>query len=158
VGMDGYISKPVRVKELVEALRKCQPLTPRTDELLPVPETARQATAARPSTAAAIDAAVLEEFRAMMGEVASELIGLFLEDTPNLLAELRGAVGQKDAEGLERAAHTLKSNSATLGAMTLSALCRELEAMGRAGTLEGAVEKLEQVEAQYERVKAVLEE
>jgi PAS domain S-box-containing protein len=158
VGMDDYVSKPVRVKELVEALRKCQPLTPRTDELLPVPETARQATAARPSTAAAIDAAVLEEFRAMMGEVASELIGLFLEDTPNLLAELRGAVGQKDAKGLERAAHTLKSNSATLGAMTLSALCQELEVMGRAGTLEGAAEKVAQVQAEYERVKAELEE
>jgi HPt (histidine-containing phosphotransfer) domain-containing protein len=94
----------------------------------------------------------------MMGEVASELIGLFLEDTPKLLADLRGAVVQKDAEGLERVAHSLKSSSATLGAMTLSTLCRELEVMGRAGTLEGAVEKVAQVEAEYERVKAALEE
>jgi CheY-like chemotaxis protein/HPt (histidine-containing phosphotransfer) domain-containing protein len=158
VGMDDYVSKPVRVKELMEALRKCQPLTTRTDGSLPAPETVPQATAVGSSTGDAIDGAVLEEFRAMMGEVASELIGLFLEDTPKLLADLRGAVVQKDAKGLERAAHSLKSSSATLGAMTLSALCQELEVMGRASTLGNAAEKVAQVEAEYERVKAALEE
>ena len=107
---------------------------------------------------AAVDLAVLEEFRAMMGEVASELIGLFLEDTPRLLADLRETVAHGDAEGLQRAAHTLKSSSASLGAMGLSALCQELEVMRRAGTLEGAAEKVARVEAEYERVKATLEE
>jgi CheY-like chemotaxis protein len=158
VGMDGYISKPVRVEDLVEALEGCQPFAGRVDGIPPAPETVPQATAAGSSTADAIDVAVLEKFRAMMGEVASELIGLFLEDTPNLLADLREAVAQGDAEGLEQAAHTLKSSSATLGAMTLSALCQELEVMGRAGTLEGAGEKVAQVEVEYERVKAALEE
>jgi HPt (histidine-containing phosphotransfer) domain-containing protein len=93
----------------------------------------------------------------MMGEAVSELIGLFLEDTPNLLAKMGEAVGQGDGERLQAAAHTLKSSSASLGAMGLSALCRELEVMGRAGALEGAVEKVAQVEAEYERVKVALE-
>jgi HPt (histidine-containing phosphotransfer) domain-containing protein len=94
----------------------------------------------------------------MMGEVASELIAVFLDDALKLLADLREAVDQGDSEGLERAAHTLKSSSASLGAMTLSALCKELEAMGRAGTLEGTAAKVAQVEVEYERVKAALEE
>ncbi|HET7582516.1 MAG TPA: Hpt domain-containing protein, partial [Candidatus Limnocylindria bacterium] len=39
------------------------------------------------------------------------------------------------AEALVRPAHTLKSSSATLGAMRLSALARELEMAGRSGSL-----------------------
>jgi CheY-like chemotaxis protein/HPt (histidine-containing phosphotransfer) domain-containing protein len=158
VGMDDYISKPVRVEELVEALRQCQPLTPRTDETRAAPETVPQVTAAGLSAVSAIDSAVLEDFRAVMGEAALELIGLFLGDASKLLASLREAVARGEAEELQRAAHTLKSSSASLGAMVLSTLCRELEAMGRAGTLEGAAEKVSQVEAEYQRVKAVLEE
>jgi len=153
VGMDDYISKPVRVEELVEVLRKCS-----SNQRISKSANQQRFTAAGSSTGSAIDSAVLEKFRAMMGEVASELIGLFLEDTPRLLADLREAVAQKDAERLQQAAHTLKSSSASLGAMGLSGLCRELEALGRAGTLEGAAEKVAQVEAEYERVKAVLEE
>jgi len=149
-GMDDYVSKPVRVEELVEALGKC--FSNRR-----ISESAKRFTAAEVSTAEAIDPEVMEEFRAMMGEAASELIGLFLEDTPNLLADLRGAVAQKDAERLQRAAHTLKSSSASFGAMGLSALCRELEVMGRAGTLEGVAKKVAQIEAEYERVKIALE-
>jgi signal transduction histidine kinase/DNA-binding response OmpR family regulator len=147
-GMDDYISKPVRVEELMEALGKCSS-NQRASESVNQGEF---------TAAGAIDAAVLEKFRAMMGEAATELVGLFLEDTPNLLADLREAVSQGGAEGLQRAAHTLKSSSASLGAMGLSTLCQELEGMGRAGTLEGAAEKVAQVEAEYERVKDVLEE
>ncbi|HID64148.1 MAG TPA: response regulator, partial [Anaerolineae bacterium] len=157
-GMDDYISKPVQVEELVEALRKCQPLAPHSDGTPSAPEVAPQAAAAGSSAATAIDPTVLEEFRSMMGEAAPELIALFLDDALKLLVDLRETVAQGDAEGLQRAAHTLKSSGATLGAMTLSALCRELETMGRAGTLEGAAEKVAQVEAEYERVKAALEE
>jgi HPt (histidine-containing phosphotransfer) domain-containing protein len=83
-------------------------------------------------------------------------MGLFLEDTPKRLAELREAMDQGDSEKLERAAHTLKSSSANLGAMVLSGMCKELETMGRAGTVEGAAEKVTQVEAEYEKVKADL--
>ena len=86
----------------------------------------------------------------MMGEdgaeVVAELISIFLEDTPNLLADLQQAVAQEDAKALNQAAHTFKSNSATFGAITLSDMCKELEAMGRAGTIKGAAEKVAQVE------------
>jgi PAS domain S-box-containing protein len=151
VGMDDYISKPVRVEELMKALGKCSS-NQRISESVN-----QRSTATGSSAGEAIDAAVLEQFQTVMGEAASELMGLFLEDTPNLLADLREAVAQVDGEGLQRAAHTLKSSSASLGAMTLSVLCQELEGMGRAGALEGAAEKVAGVEAEYERVKDVLE-
>ena len=155
-GMDDYISKPVRMEELMGALERCQPLSGRANGSAKVLKTAIQATAAG-SSAAAIDPAVLEGFRGMMGESASELITLFLEDALELLAKMRESVAEGDAETLQRAAHTLKGNSATLGAMRLSGLCKELEFMGREGKLEGAVGKVAQIEAEYERVKAALE-
>ncbi|MEW6193400.1 MAG: Hpt domain-containing protein, partial [Bacillota bacterium] len=46
----------------------------------------------------------------------------------------------------------LKSSSGNIGALTLAAICRELESMGRAGVIEGAAEKVARVEAEYAKV------
>ncbi|HHE70736.1 MAG TPA: response regulator, partial [Chloroflexi bacterium] len=94
-GMDDYISKPVRMEELMGALERCQPLSGRANGSAKVLKTAIQATAAG-SSAAAIDPAVLEGFRGMMGESASELITLFLEDALELLAKMRESVAEGD--------------------------------------------------------------
>ncbi len=151
MGMDDYISKPVRVEELVAVLERCQPLSgdqssETGDPQPPISE-----------LQSPIDAAVLGEFLDMLGEEARGLITLFLEDATRHLATMREAVAQGDTETLRRAAHTLKGSSGNLGAVGLSTLCQELEAMAREGVLDGAAEKVTQAEAEYERVKAVLE-
>jgi len=153
MGMDDYISKPVRVEELTAALERCQP---HAHDGRTVGSSLAPDAVSRPTTAA-IDPVDLERFREMMGEAGTELIALFLEETLDLLAELREAVAKGDAESLQRVAHTLKGSSATLGAMRLSDLCKELEIMGRRGALEGAAEKVAQVETEYERVRVTLE-
>jgi HPt (histidine-containing phosphotransfer) domain-containing protein len=107
-----------------------------------------------------LDPAALENLREMVGgdaEFLAELMDTFLADAPQLLADMRQAVERGDAAGLRLAAHSLKSNSADFGAMTLSNLCWELEGMGKAGTLDGAAKKVAQVEAEYERVKPAIE-
>jgi len=108
-----------------------------------------------------IDPTILQELKEMMGEESpeflAEVIDSYLEDTPHLLQAIQTAVTQADAKGLEQAAHTLKSSSATLGAITLSELSKKLEAMGRTGTIEGGVERASQLEAEYVRVKAALQ-
>ena len=70
---------------------------------------------------------------------------------------MRQAVENADPAGLRLAAHSLKSNSAEFGAITLSNVCSELEVMGKAGTLTGAAQKVAQAEAEYEQVKVALE-
>jgi two-component system sensor histidine kinase/response regulator len=109
-----------------------------------------------------VDVNVLKEFQAKLGEdgaeVVADLVAIFLDDTPKLLKELQVHLAQENMEGFQRSAHTLKGNSATFGAMGMFALCRELEAMGRAGTLQGAAVKMAQVEAEFERVRTVLAE
>ena len=94
------------------------------------------------TTQAAIDAAVLDSLRAALRNEVGEVIGIFLENGAKLIADLRQALAQEDAQALERAAHSLKSSSATFGAMELSAICKELEIMGRARQLDGAAEQV----------------
>jgi len=80
------------------------------------------------------DPRVLRELYDMMGgekALLEDLIGTFEQDTPLLLQELSEAVAHNDSEQLERAAHPLKSSSASLGAMRLSAQVTELETLGR---------------------------
>ena len=108
----------------------------------------------------ALDLAALENLREMIGgddEFLVELIDTFLADAPQMLADMRQAAADGDAAVLHRAAHSLKSNSAEFGAMTLSELCRELEAMGKASTLDGADEKVARAETEYEKAKVALE-
>jgi HPt (histidine-containing phosphotransfer) domain-containing protein len=99
----------------------------------------------------------LERLQATMGEAfVAELIDAFLEDAPQMVRTLRQALAQGDAVTLGQAAHTLKSNSAHFGALTLSELCKALEAMGKAGALDGAAECVAQVEAEYAKVGSAL--
>jgi HPt (histidine-containing phosphotransfer) domain-containing protein len=103
---------------------------------------------------ATIDEHAFSELKESVGaDFIGELIDTFLADGPRMLSEMRQALAAGDAEAFRRAAHTLKSNSATFGALTLSALAKELEMMGKAGALEGAADKLMQLEAEYRKTE-----
>ena len=108
----------------------------------------------------AIDDKAFEELVASVGgdaEFVGELVDTYLADAPNLLAQMHDTLAAGDADSFRRAAHTLKSSSASIAALELSGMAKELEMMGRAGTLEGAAAGIAQVEAEYARVKAALE-
>ena len=87
-----------------------------------------------------------------------ELVDAYLDSTPGLFAAMRQAAAAGDAAGLQRAAHTLKTGSASMGALALAALCKNLEDMGRAGVLESAAERIDAAAAAYDDVAAALRE
>jgi HPt (histidine-containing phosphotransfer) domain-containing protein len=85
-----------------------------------------------------VDEGVLADLLASTGDdpaFVRELLETYLAETPEQLEAITAAIGADDAAALVRPAHTLKSSSATLGAMQLSTLARELEMAGRAGGL-----------------------
>ena len=84
-----------------------------------------------------------------------ELIDAFLDDAPNLFAQMKSALVDQDAESFRRAAHSMKSNAATFGAMELSALAKELESLGRENNLEIG-NKLEVMEESFRQVQSQL--
>ncbi|MEQ9238749.1 response regulator [Coleofasciculus sp. E2-BRE-01] len=193
-GMDDYISKPIRVEELVRALHEClpredegtcrdaprrvwetaacpeivamegdssqsihvtqsvqvlNPSVPKQEEIQPAP-----------TGQAALNLEILQAFRAAMGDAASDclaqLIDIFLTGTPTLIQGMETAIAQSDAAGLEQSAHTLKSSSASLGAIPFSEYCENLERMGQEEQLTTASEVVSRLKREFERVKVVL--
>ncbi len=114
-----------------------------------------------PTSLSPIDAKVLQSFRDMVGEngsfIVAEMIDCYLEDAPELLSAIAQAVAQGDAIALRQAAHTLKSSSTTLGATTLSQLCKELEVTSRTGNTNVGLDKVPQLQFEYERLKVALQ-
>ena len=105
--------------------------------------------------APAIDTALYAELQDTAGaEFAAELVGTFLEEAPLMLAELRSAQADRNAERFRRAAHSLKSNSHTFGATGLAELARELEL----GGLPSDASPLDALDTEYARAAAALQE
>ena len=86
-----------------------------------------------------------------------ELIDTFLKDTPQQLAIIQESLKNGQAEDLRRAAHSLKSNSASFGAVRFSAICKQLEETAKAGDLAAAVGLAEQIRSGYPGVRQALE-
>ena len=106
-----------------------------------------------------IDKEAWERMKSMTGPAfLGELIDVFLKDSPDLIKEMRSGLMSGNVERVRRAAHSLKSNSASFGADRLAEVARELEMIAKSGTLDGGESKLSAVEAEYGRLLPVLEE
>ena len=142
-GMDDYVAKPIRPEALAEALRQVRP---------------RETVDAASSTVhLELEASALDSLRALGGDdFLAEVIDEFLADAPKLLTTLRGALEGNDADELQRAAHTLKSNGTTFGAGDFSERCRELEERAKNGELTGASELINGIEREYGQLHEAL--
>jgi signal transduction histidine kinase/DNA-binding response OmpR family regulator/HPt (histidine-containing phosphotransfer) domain-containing protein len=156
-GMDDYVSKPIRVEELIGALRRSgrdEVMRGGGDEEKPSPPH-HLITSSPPL----LDPAAIDNLRQMVGgepEYLAELIDSFLEDAPTLLANMRGAIEKGDAAALRLNAHSLKSNTADFGAKELSELCKEMELAGKNGELAGTADLLTRAESIYTDVETAL--
>ncbi len=162
-GMNDYLPKPIRVEELVAALNRSQAGgetgSPRFDNKRGAGTAPESGAAGQDAPTGTLDPTALETLRRLVGgdqAALGELISSFLSETPPLLASLDHALRTGDAALLQRAGHTLKSSSRDFGALTLSELGRQLEALGKAGRLEAGREVVLQAEAEYDRVNEAL--
>jgi PAS domain S-box-containing protein len=174
-GMNDYIAKPVRLEELIAALKRA------AQQVGPGPSHEAVGGGRRPngegqhrgasredlSPAATpapppIDHTVLDRFLAEMGDettdMREEIMQLFLESVTPLLDEIAQGVAAQDRTVLYRAAHTLKSSSAQMGAMALAALCQELERCGKSGPFATCETLATRVHEEFSLVRATLEE
>lgn len=88
-------------------------------------------------------------------EFIGELVDTFLEDAPALILQMKTALAAQDADSFRRAAHSMKSNAATFGALELSVLAKDLELMGRDKNLEVG-DRLANLEETYRQVESQL--
>ncbi|MBW2497205.1 MAG: response regulator [Deltaproteobacteria bacterium] len=146
-GMDDYISKPCTKSELRTALMRwtdwSAPLAPVTDR-----------------SSQSIDHEVLRDLRKLeaMGEehLVSTMIDAYLVSSERLERELVDAARAGDAQQVARAAHTLKSGSAQVGAERLAVLCKELESCARADDVDDAMRAVDTLREELEQVRESL--
>jgi CheY-like chemotaxis protein/HPt (histidine-containing phosphotransfer) domain-containing protein len=146
-GMNDYVAKPIRVEELVAAIKR----TPRRGALSP--------TAPEADGEGAIDGKTLARLIETTGgdaQFVSDLIGQFLHDATELVTVARKGLEQGASEEVRRAAHTLKSNAATFGAGRLAARSRELEDAAKRGALDDGPALLDTVERELDVVRVSL--
>jgi signal transduction histidine kinase/CheY-like chemotaxis protein len=146
VGMDGYISKPIRPQELDELLdgyiaRKAA-VVPQKSEIV---------------SSDVVDAAQLLDRIDDDRNFLAELVEIFRRDYPQSVSAVRSAIDTGNAAGLQQSAHTLKGTLANLSALSASALAAELEQMGRSLNLTGAQSTLDRLASELPNVTRALE-
>ena len=106
-----------------------------------------------------IDPTTFNELQATMGEdFIPELVSTYLEETAGLIQKLHEALAKNQADDFRRYAHSIKSSSASLGALEFSAQAREMEFIGKAGNLSQVGEPLARLEAAFPAVTTALQE
>jgi PAS domain S-box-containing protein len=127
-GMDGFLTKPLEVDRLREALDKFGLAKP-VDATLLADELNVAATLAIDAAAvgAPVDLARLNDITDGDAEFTQDLIATFIESGAEVLIELESAAIRDDRQALARAAHKLKGASANIHAMPLRQLCTDLE-------------------------------
>jgi len=132
-GMSDYLAKPFNLDELATTMARWR--TPSTTTLTPTVNRANSSASAPESASSALDAYILKTLASMDADGTKGLIhrvmSVFLEDTTVLRERMECALREHNYEALRQAAHAMKSCSATIGAMGLSSLCRDLEQASR---------------------------
>ena len=100
---------------------------------------------------------VLEELEAVMGGDYLGLIKLFLEDAPKQIQQLEQAAADNNIHGMIAPAHTLKSSSANLGALALSAIAKRIEIGARGNALNRPTVAVVMLEAEYKKAQNALQ-
>ena len=109
---------------------------------------------------AVIDPQAIENLRALNpgdnDEFLREIVGIFLEDTPQRITELDHSLKTGDVPKFTRAAHSIKGSSANLGAMALRFVAEKLEHESRTNGLGEAAPLVESVKLEFARAQAEL--
>jgi PAS domain S-box-containing protein len=146
-GMEAFITKPISIAELKmlledSALRRLSPVILQKDH-------------------EPIDQKVLDGLLDLaIGDnknVVTEIIDMFVGDTPSVITSMRECVEKGQAHRLHELAHSLKSSSGALGAVSMAKLCATLEERGRKGTIDGASELVSQLDNEFNRAVSVLQ-
>jgi signal transduction histidine kinase/ligand-binding sensor domain-containing protein/DNA-binding response OmpR family regulator/HPt (histidine-containing phosphotransfer) domain-containing protein len=164
-GMDDYLVKPIGISDLTSALeRAASALSPLADfgEPASIPEEPAVPDSPAPlPTPPGLDEKSWKRLHASLGARAAELIpGIvrsFSHESESLMATARAALSSERRDELYRAVHTLRSTSASFGALPLSNLCREAEGLARDGDPAALAPLFDRIDAELAAVRGTLE-
>ena len=147
-GMDGYISKPVRKEDLLEAIREFA-------------GNAREPVSRNEIIVGPAGLKTREEMLSELDgdeELLRKLSEVFTENTPGILASICESITARDSAGLECAAHKLVGSLGAFGAERARTIALRLEELGRLGDFEKAEEKFSNLEREINKIYNALGE
>ena len=173
-GMDDYLSKPIARATLHALLKRwgdgraASPARPSVEpsharltansSRAPSAEhgPALQETKSQAVTQPVLDRDVLDELHAVIGDTALQIVSVFLEDAPAMVQQLQQAAQSSDEPRLQAIAHSLKSSSANVGALSLSAIAQRIEHEARSGSLQRPAVAVALLVAEFARARVAL--
>jgi PAS domain S-box-containing protein len=145
-GMDDYLPKPIQAEELQTVLVRCvggsvdlEATPTETPDVLSEP---------------GINLMVLTDLYRLRPQVIKDLVVNFLASAAERVEAATRAFEDRDDDALERAAHSLKGSSGTLGAFKMAEACDELSVLVRRGRLDAAHSAIERLHVEHRRVRA----
>jgi len=144
-GMDAYVTKPLRPRELRAAIARLVRPAPR-----------RPAPTEEPEDGGPLDASLVLERVGGDRRALRALVRMFLADSPRQLAAVRGAVRAGDAPALQAAAHALKGSVSNFAAPAATAAALKLQQMGEQGELAGADASVDELARELRVVRRAL--
>lgn len=135
-GMDGFMTKPIEIDEIVSALKECQP-------------NKRSKVGVMSNNNVGPDVIDFDTLYAQfsgMSDLVQDLVQQCLECMPDYIVDIKKAIDQRDFESLKLSAHTLKGTAANLRANAVVEAALKLEVAGKEKNeddLEGLLQSLE---------------
>jgi two-component system, sensor histidine kinase and response regulator len=154
-GMDGYVPKPISVKNLLEAIDAVAG-NARVPQSSPEPVPA--------SRSFPVQTSPLVDRQALLAQVDGDtellrrMVSIFLADAPERLGAIRAAVESNNAESLAKLAHRLKGAVSNFSSEPVTRAALQLENMARQRDLSSAPEAYEELKIMIERLTPELAE
>lgn len=140
MGMNAYLSKPVRSSALAEVLQKCY---------------SHQGHSTAVKVESPLDVQAFQNLLSAIGEDDSaaivEILESYLEDFPKLVEKIVRSAEAETLSELVTAVHTLKGTSAVMGALKLRDRCQEIQNLVERGN-SPSQDRIEQLQQESERV------
>ncbi|HEX4004260.1 MAG TPA: response regulator [Candidatus Acidoferrales bacterium] len=162
VGADDYVSKPIRISDLLAAMERA-----RKAKVEVAAPAVSPGESQAPSAAGAIptpdSAAPVFDFKDALDRVEGdrdlldEIICIFTGECSSNMDAIRRACAAADSRVLERLAHTMKGASANLGAVALSQVAFKLEKLAASGDLPSCSPWIDKMQREIELLLPELE-
>jgi CheY-like chemotaxis protein len=141
-GMDAFITKPVKLADLAEAVGGVRPADGEADGAQP---------------AGTLDVAQLEASTGGDPGFTRDIVSLFLRQSAEAIGALESSIVKGSSPQVEQGAHSLKGSCQSLGAKPLAAVFSRLERVGRQGDLDTARDLLAEARREFERLRRDLD-
>ncbi len=154
-GMDDYLGKPLQQDRLQEMLKKWLP----KESSRGIGELKTQAGMdnGREEPEEGFDPTVLKSYKKLQQkdrpDIVREVVDSYLQGAGPLLQTMADAVEKGDADGLQQAAHTMKSSNGSVGAVKMAVLCRQLERKGQSGDLQNCDRLLKELVDEFSSIE-----